>query len=142
MRVSRKRPVARRGKMMVWKASSSTAKKQNNAGNKSENSHRSSCIEACNRLLRAPIHCVLDAIGNRGLSMNELGKMLLGLGLLLAVIGAVLLLDGRVGVPLGRLPGDFAYKGKSFSVYFPLGTCILISVVLSAALYLFSRFRH
>jgi hypothetical protein len=74
--------------------------------------------------------------------MNNLGKALLGLGLLLAVIGAVLLLAGRLGLPLGRLPGDFAYKGKHVSVYFPLGTCILISIVLSAILYLFSRFRH
>jgi hypothetical protein len=40
--------------------------------------------------------------------MNELGKALLGLGLLLAVIGAVLLIAGRTGMPLGRLPGDFA----------------------------------
>ncbi len=74
--------------------------------------------------------------------MNELGKMLLGLGLLLAVMGAVLLLGERIGLPLGRLPGDFAFKGKGFSVYFPLGTCILISIVLSAILYLFSHFRH
>ncbi|MGA2633104.1 MAG: DUF2905 domain-containing protein [Terracidiphilus sp.] len=74
--------------------------------------------------------------------MNEFGKMFLGLGLLLAAIGAVLLLGKRIGMPLGRLPGDFAYKGKSFSVYFPLGTCTLISIVLSAILYLFSHFRH
>jgi len=53
-----------------------------------------------------------------------------------------LLLGKRIGMPLGRLPGDFAYKGKSFSVYFPLGTCTLISIVLSAILYLFSHFRH
>jgi hypothetical protein len=74
--------------------------------------------------------------------MNELGKALLGFGLLLAVFGAVLLIAGRIGLPLGRLPGDFAYKGKHISIYFPLGTCILISIVLSAILYLFSRFRH
>ncbi|MGP8268909.1 MAG: DUF2905 domain-containing protein [Terracidiphilus sp.] len=74
--------------------------------------------------------------------MNDLGRILLGLGLLLAAIGAVLLLAEHIGLPMGRLPGDFAYKGKSFSVYFPLGTCILISVVLSAVLYLFSHFRH
>ncbi len=53
-----------------------------------------------------------------------------------------MLLAEHIGLPMGRLPGDFAYKGKSFSVYFPLGTCILISVVLSAVLYLFSHFRH
>ncbi|MGP8172986.1 MAG: DUF2905 domain-containing protein [Terracidiphilus sp.] len=73
--------------------------------------------------------------------MNELCKALLGFCLLLAVLGAVLLLAGRMGLPLGRLPGDIAHKGKHFSVYFPLGTCILISIVLSAILYLISRFH-
>ena len=48
----------------------------------------------------------------------------------------------RIGLPLGRLPGDISYKGKNVSFYFPLGTSILISVVLSALLYLLSRFRR
>lgn len=74
--------------------------------------------------------------------MNELGKALLGLGLLLTVIGAVLLLAGRWGLPLGRLPGDMAYRGKHVSVFFPLGTCILISVVLSILFYVFSHLRR
>jgi hypothetical protein len=47
-----------------------------------------------------------------------------------------------MGLPLGRLPGDIAYKGKNVSVYFPLGTSILISVVLTVILYLLSRFRR
>ena len=72
----------------------------------------------------------------------ELGKVLLGLGLLLVVIGAALLIAARFGVPLGRLPGDFAYRGKNVSVFFPLGTSILISVVLSILLYVISRFRR
>jgi hypothetical protein len=74
--------------------------------------------------------------------MNELGKALLGLGLLLTVIGAVLLVAGRWGLPLGRLPGDMAYGGKHVSVYFPLGTSILISIVLSILFYLFSHLRR
>ncbi|HEV2280706.1 MAG TPA: DUF2905 domain-containing protein [Acidobacteriaceae bacterium] len=73
--------------------------------------------------------------------MNQLGKLLLGLGLALVVIGAVLMLAGRVGLPLGRLPGDFVYRGKHTTVYFPLVTCIVISVVLTVILYLISRFR-
>src|SRR5438552_6070001 len=63
--------------------------------------------------------------------MNELGKTLVGLGLLIALVGAALLLVGRIGLPLGRLPGDITYKSKNFSVYFPLGTSILISVIVS-----------
>ena len=74
--------------------------------------------------------------------MSELGKALIGVGILIVLIGVALLIAGRVGLPLGRLPGDFAYKGKNVSFYFPLGTCILISVVLSVILYLLSRFRR
>lgn len=74
--------------------------------------------------------------------MQDLGKILLGIGILLAVIGAVILLAGRAGLPLGRMPGDFTLKGKNVSFYFPLGTSILISVVLSVILYLISRFRR
>lgn len=73
--------------------------------------------------------------------MNQLGKLLLGLGLALVVIGGVLILAGRVGLPLGRLPGDFVYRGKHTTVYFPLATCIIISVVLTLILYVISRFR-
>lgn len=74
--------------------------------------------------------------------MTDIGKVLIGIGLAIAVVGAILLVAGRIGLPLGRLPGDFAYKGKNASVYFPLGTCILISVVLSVVLYLLSRFHR
>ena len=74
--------------------------------------------------------------------MVELGKALLGLGLLLALVGAILLVAAKIGLPLGRLPGDISYKGKSVSVYFPLGTSILVSVVLAVIFYLASRFRR
>jgi DUF2905 family protein len=74
--------------------------------------------------------------------MNELGKALIGLGALIALAGAVLLVAGHFGLPLGRLPGDFAYRGKSVSVFLPLGTSILISLVLSALLYLISLLRR
>lgn len=74
--------------------------------------------------------------------LQEIGKALLGLGLILVLVGAALILAPRLGFPLGRLPGDVAYKGKNVSVYFPLGTSILLSVVLSGLLYLISRFRR
>ncbi len=74
--------------------------------------------------------------------MAELGKALLGLGLLLVVIGALLLIASRFGLPLGRLPGDFSFRGRNVSVFFPIGTSILISVVLSAIFYLIARFRR
>jgi hypothetical protein len=52
------------------------------------------------------------------------------------------MIAGRLGLPLGRLPGDIAYRGKHVSVYFPIGTGILLSVVLSVILYLISHFRR
>jgi hypothetical protein len=73
--------------------------------------------------------------------MNELGKWIFGLGLALVAIGGVLMLAGRLGLPLGRLPGDFVYRGKHATVYFPLVTCIVISVVLTLIFYVISRFR-
>jgi hypothetical protein len=74
--------------------------------------------------------------------MNELGKAMVGIGLLLVLLGALAMLGARFGLPLGRLPGDFAYKGKNFSFYLPLGTSILISIALSVILYLISRIRR
>jgi hypothetical protein len=74
--------------------------------------------------------------------MNALGRLLIGLGCILLVAGAVVLLLGKAGVPLGRLPGDVSYRGKNMRVYFPLGTSILLSVLLSLIFYLISRFRQ
>jgi Protein of unknown function (DUF2905) len=72
----------------------------------------------------------------------ELGKLLVILGLLLAVAGAVVMLAARMNFPLGRLPGDFTYRGKNTTVYFPLATSLLVSVVLSILLYVVSRWRR
>lgn len=73
--------------------------------------------------------------------MSQIGKLILWLGLALVVIGAAMMLAGRLGLPLGRLPGDFVYRGKHTTVYFPLVTCIVISVVLTLIFYVISRFR-
>jgi hypothetical protein len=74
--------------------------------------------------------------------MSGLGRLLIGLGFILLVAGAAVLLLGKIGVPLGRLPGDISYRSKNVRVYFPLGTSILLSVLLSLALYWISRFRR
>jgi hypothetical protein len=74
--------------------------------------------------------------------MADLGRAILGLGLVLVLIGAALMVAGRMGLPLGRLPGDFAWRGKNVRVYFPLGTSILISIVLTLVFYLISRMRR
>ena len=74
--------------------------------------------------------------------MIDLGKGLIVIGILIVVIGALVLVAARFGMPLGRLPGDISYRGKNVFVYFPLGTSILISIVLSVIFYLLSRFRR
>ncbi|MGA3107019.1 MAG: DUF2905 domain-containing protein [Terriglobales bacterium] len=74
--------------------------------------------------------------------MLEMGRLLIGLGVALVVIGGIVLLVGRTGVPLGRLPGDILYRGKNTTFYFPLATSILISVVLSLVLYLIGRLKR
>ena len=74
--------------------------------------------------------------------MQDLGKTLVLIGLVVGGIGVVILLSSRVGLPLGRLPGDISYKGKNVTFYFPLGASILISILLSAVLYLISRMRR
>ena len=74
--------------------------------------------------------------------MAELGKILLALGLVMVVLGGILLLAGSSAgkVPwLGRLPGDIVIGQENWRFYFPLGTSILLSVVLSLLLWLFSR---
>jgi hypothetical protein len=74
--------------------------------------------------------------------MAELGKLLVILGIALAVAGLVLILLGRTHLPLGRLPGDIIYRGKNTTFYLPLATSVLLSVVLSLVLYLIGKFRQ
>jgi DUF2905 family protein len=73
--------------------------------------------------------------------MAELGKLLLFLGGIIVVIGAVLLLAGRFHLPFGRLPGDIVVRGKNTVFYFPLATSILISIILSLVLWFLNRGR-
>jgi Protein of unknown function (DUF2905) len=74
--------------------------------------------------------------------MPDLGRTLIFLGLLLVVVGVVILGLSRLNLPLGRLPGDFNWRGRGWSVSFPLATSILISVLLSVLLWAISRLRR
>ena len=73
--------------------------------------------------------------------MGDLGRMLVFLGGLLLVFGVVLILAGKMNLPIGRLPGDIVYHGKHTTFYFPLVTSILLSVLLSLVLYFVNRMR-
>ena len=64
-----------------------------------------------------------------------MGRVLVILGLLIAAVGVLVML----GLPLGRLPGDFSFKRGNVSVYVPIGTSILVSVVLTLVFALLGR---
>lgn len=73
--------------------------------------------------------------------LQSTGKLLIVFGVILVVIGALFMLAGRINISwIGRLPGDIYIKKKHFQFYFPLGTSILISIVLSMLFYLISLF--
>jgi len=74
--------------------------------------------------------------------MSELGKILLGVGVLMVLLGVVLLAVGNLSgkVPwLGRLPGDIYVERDNWKFSFPLTTCILVSLVLTLLFSLFGR---
>jgi ABC-type tungstate transport system substrate-binding protein len=74
--------------------------------------------------------------------LREFGKWLILLGLIVAGLGVLLMLGGRLPLRLGRLPGDIAIRGRHGSFYFPIVTCILLSVVLTLLLWLIGWFRR
>ena len=73
---------------------------------------------------------------------RELGKLLVLGGIALVVIGGFFALGGRLPFRLGRLPGDIAYQGKNGSFYFPIVTCILLSIALSLIFWVINFFRR
>ena len=72
----------------------------------------------------------------------SMGRILIGLGVLLVFAGLLVLGLEHFGFGPGRLPGDFIWRGRSVQVWFPLGTCILLSILLSLVLYLLSKFHR
>ncbi len=74
--------------------------------------------------------------------MRDLGKLLLGFGVLMVLLGLILIAAGNLSgkVPwLGRLPGDIHIERGNWSFYFPLATCLIISIVLTLLFSLFGR---
>lgn len=69
----------------------------------------------------------------------QLGKLLVVVGIVLVGLGLVLMAGGRLSFfGFGRLPGDIAYKGKNVSFYFPIVSCLILSVVLTLVFWLLS----
>jgi hypothetical protein len=75
-------------------------------------------------------------------SFRELGRTLLMLGGLLIVVGAFFYFGGKLPFRMGRLPGDIVHKGDHTTFYFPIVSCIVLSVGLSLLFWLISRFRR
>ena len=75
-------------------------------------------------------------------ALRETGRLLIVLGIVLAGVGALLMFGGKVPLRLGRLPGDIVYQGRNGSFYFPVVTCILLSVVLSLLMWIVNHFRR
>lgn len=70
--------------------------------------------------------------------MNEIGKFLIILGAVIIVLGALLTFAGKIPF-IGKLPGDIVIQKRNFVLYFPLGTSILLSIILSLIFYLLSK---
>ena len=70
--------------------------------------------------------------------MGGIGKTLIVLGLVLVVVGVIFSLAGKLPW-LGHLPGDISIQRERYSFYFPITTCILISIIVSLVLYFFRR---
>jgi Protein of unknown function (DUF2905) len=66
-----------------------------------------------------------------------MGRWLIGVGVFLVIAGIVVILGERVGIRPGRLPGDIRVEGKHGAFYFPVVTCVVISVVVSLISWLF-----
>jgi hypothetical protein len=70
--------------------------------------------------------------------MSDLGRMLIVMGIVIALVGVVLLLAGRVS-GVGRLPGDIYVERGHWTFYFPLGTSIVLSLLLTLVLWILGR---
>jgi len=72
--------------------------------------------------------------------LHHIGKFLVMSGILIAAIGGLLLLFRNVGIPfLGKLPGDIVIQKKNFTVYLPIATSIVLSIILTLIFYFLGR---
>ena len=81
-----------------------------------------------------------DAPMSDGLPFQA-GKFLIIAGIVLVVLGLLLMAGAELSF-LGRLPGDIAYKGKNVTFYFPIVTCLVLSVVLTLVFWVISYFTR
>ncbi|OHB54622.1 MAG: hypothetical protein A2173_06060 [Planctomycetes bacterium RBG_13_44_8b] len=70
---------------------------------------------------------------------QQIGKWLIAIGVAIVLLGVLVIMLGRVG--LFKLPGDLQFGGKNWRFYFPIASCIIISIVLTVILWLINYFR-
>jgi len=73
-------------------------------------------------------------------SFAPFGKVLIILGIVMVIVGLIIVLGPRIPF-FGKLPGDIYIKKENFRFYFPLTTCIIISIIFSLVLFIINRFR-
>jgi hypothetical protein len=73
--------------------------------------------------------------------VRELGRILLALGGLFVVVGALLYFGGKLPFRLGRLPGDIVHRGEHTTFCFPIVTCLLLSAAVTLVFWLVGQFR-
>jgi hypothetical protein len=71
---------------------------------------------------------------------QQIGKYLIVVGIVIGLLGALVMLLGRVG--LFKLPGDLEFGSKNWRIYIPIASCILISIILTIVLWLINHFRR
>jgi hypothetical protein len=69
----------------------------------------------------------------------SIGRILIAIGLIVLILGVIVSVGDKLPLRLGRLPGDIVIRGKNSAFYFPLVTCLLLSVVLSFIMWLVGR---
>jgi hypothetical protein len=74
--------------------------------------------------------------------ISDLGRTLLAIGVVLIGVGALLLFGGKLPFRLGRLPGDIAFQGRHGGFYFPIVTCIVLSLALTLIMWIVNSFRR
>jgi threonine/homoserine/homoserine lactone efflux protein len=68
-----------------------------------------------------------------------MGRLMIYIGIALIIFGLVVIVSERAGIRFGRLPGDIIVRGKQSTFYFPIVTCLLLSVLLTLLSWLFRR---
>ena len=75
-----------------------------------------------------------------GFDPQQFGKWLITIGVVIALIGSLTMILGRIGI--FKLPGDLEFGSKNWHIYFPIASCVLISVILMIILWIVNYFRH